>query len=350
MDNASTKAALQSALQDQTLRIIDSYLQVWAGFVYLGREVGGPSPVVSEVADWWLVYSLSDFEVSRTADDWTARGNPLPFSRTIQGWLSSLVFHSLKRNKVLTLTRLEAAERLVRRWNPFPFNPRAKKAWTFVPRNEREDLRERLNDWVIEACEELAKKPRRWRFDRRYLKDATGQVVKCKFDDLPLPKSVKALRNAVIKRFEAAILEIFASRRLRDFDGAIISSELECSGFGGRDQSGAFIQDEAVSVLDNAMPGDESADVVLDDSLALADSLHDEERRELKLLEQCPIFTRRQRELISHLRLQHPQGQHFNVSAAAREMGIKPQTGWVHWHNIKKKRIRARIWLRTRQP
>src|SRR4029077_16527024 len=104
----------------------------------------------------------------------------------------------------------------------------------------------------------------------------------------------------------------------------------------------------AAFVLDNPKSGDEWADVVLDDSLALTDFL-DEERRELELLEQCPIFTRRQRELISHLLRQHPKGQHFNVSVAAREMGIKPETGWVHRHNIKEKLPRARIWLRTRK-
>jgi hypothetical protein len=174
-----------------------------------------------------------------------------------------------------------------------------------------------------------------------------GRRTECKLEELSFPKPVRAVRTAVIKRFEAAILEIFASRSLEDSDGAIPFSEPE-SFDSGRDECGAFIEDDAVSAVDNPKSGDESADVLLDDSLALTDFL-DEERRELELLEQCPIFTRRQRELISRLRRQHTQGQRFNVSMAAREMGIKPETGWVHWHNIKKMRPRARIWLRNRK-
>lgn len=355
-DNTPTKSALLSALQDQVLQIIDSYLLVWAGFVRIGEGVKVREEdevrrqIIAEIADWYLVWSLSKTELARTAYVWTAPGNPPLFSRTMHSWLCLQVFLALKRNKVLSLTRLEAADRLVRRWNPFPFSKKAKSLWKRVRPDRKEELREQRSLWVIEACEEFMKRaPRRWRFDRQWLKDAAGRLTECRFDELSLPKPVKAVRNAVIKRFEAAILESFASRSLRDSDGAIISSEPQSSGFGGRDQSGAFLQDDAVCALDNPKPGDESADVVLDDSLALTDSL-DEERRELELLEQCPIFTRRQRELISHLRQQHPHSQRFNVSAAAREMGIKPQTGWVHWHNIKKKRTRARIWLRMRQP
>jgi hypothetical protein len=339
-DNVLTKSAWRGALQDVVLQIINSYLRVWAGFVRLGEEGDGRKQVVVEAADWWLVWSLSDSELARDAYDWAARGNPWPFSRTMQSWFCLQVFLALKRNKVLSFTRLEAANRLVRRWNPFPFDKKLQALWKKLPRKRREELREFRSIWVIEACEELAEKPRRWRFDRRWLKDAAGQRMECKVEELPLPKSVKALRNAVRNKLEAAILEFFEPRSFRDSDRAR-------SGTVRRDHRDVFIQDEAVSVLDNPKPGDDSADMVLDDSLELTDPLR-KERSELELLEQCPVFTRRQRELIRHLRQRHPHGQRINVSAAAREMGIKPQTGWVHWHNIKKKRTRARIWLRTR--
>jgi hypothetical protein len=340
-DNAPTKSVLQSALQDQTLLIIDSYLRVWAGFVRLGEDGDGCKQVVVEAADWWLVWSLSDSELARDAYDWAARGNPWPFSRIMHSWFCLQVFLALKRNKVLNLTRLEAANRLVRRWNPFPFDKKLQALWKKLPHKRKKELRDFRNIWVIEACEELAEKPRPWRFDRRWLKDAAGHRVECKVEELPLPKSVKALRNSVRNKLEAAILEFFNTRSFRDSDSAK-------SGIVRRDHRDVFIQDEAASVLDNPKAADDSADVVLDDSLELTDTLH-REQRELELLEHCPIFTRRRRELISRLRRQHPYGQRINVSAAAREMGIKPQTGWVHWHNIKKKRTRARIWLRTRK-
>jgi hypothetical protein len=353
-DNTPTKSVLQSALQDHVWQIIDAYLQVWAGFVHIGKGVKDREEdkvrgqFFAEIADWWLVWSLSKTELARAAFDWTGRSNLFPFSRTMRTWLCLQVFLALKRNEVLRLTRLEAADRLVERWNPFPFCKKARAQWKWLRPGQKEDLRNQRSRWLVEACEELAEEPaRRRRFGAKWLKDAAGQWTECKLEELSLPKPARAVRTAVIKRFEAAILEIFACRSLEDSDGAITFSEPESFDF-GRDQCGALNQDDAASVLDNPKSGDESADVVLDDSLALTDFL-DEERRELELLEQCPIFTRRQRELISHLRQQRPHGQHLNISVAAREMGIKPDTGWVHWHNIRKKLPRARIWLRTRK-
>jgi hypothetical protein len=127
-DKTLNQSALRNTLKDLVFQIIDSYLQVWAGFVGLGREVeihekGDVSrQLVAEIADWWLVLSLSESELASTASDWAASGNPWPLNQTMHSWLSLRVFSALKGNEVLSLTRFEAADRLVARWNPFPFS------------------------------------------------------------------------------------------------------------------------------------------------------------------------------------------------------------------------------------
>jgi hypothetical protein len=268
----------------------------------------------------------------------------------MQRWLSQEVSRSLKRNEILRITRVEAAKRLVSRWNPFPFDPKVQFLWKILPREEREDLRERLSDWIMEACEELAAtRPRSWRFDRQWLKDATGRVVECKLQELPLPKPVKALRNSVRKKFEAAILQVASTRSLKDSDGVTLSRESQLSGIVSRNRRGVFVQNEAASVLDDHKSLDDSADVTPDDSVEFVDALH-KARADLELLEQCPIYTRREHELISHLRRQFDQGRvRLNLSAAAQEMRIKASTAWVHHHNIIKKLPRAQAWIRMQR-
>jgi hypothetical protein len=206
-------------LTERVESMLDYYLEIWAAFVGLGREVDGPNETIAELSSWWLVYTLGDRELSKYIWKLIDRGNPWPENKAMRKYLFVRVIWALKNCQLLGMTRLEAADRLVERWNPFPFDPKAKVNWRSLTAERKKQLLEHRVDWLIEECEELAKRSRRpWRFDRRWLKDARSRVALCKFDELPFPKPVRALRNAVCKRFESEVLQDAAT--YRDHDAA----------------------------------------------------------------------------------------------------------------------------------
>lgn len=281
-------------LIDLVQRILDSYLKCWAGFVGLGKEVNGPDRRIAEVADWWLVYHPGEREFARDIWEWAGRGNPWPANRAMQEWLFARVFSALKACSLLGRTRLEAAQRLVERWNPFPFDPRAKVIWRRLTAERRKQLLEDRADWAIEACEALAKQShRRWRFDRRWLKDTRGRVALRTLDELPLPTPVRALRNAVRKKFEAEILQDAATYRDRD------AAEL-------------------------ALGADLSDLEVFDDRAV-------DPRRDLSELCSRPELAPRERELFQLL------AKGYSRPEAAARMKIAPSTARVLFHRAKQK-------------
>ena len=188
--------------------MLDYYLEIWAAFVGLAREVDGPNETIAEFSSWWLVYTLGDRELSKDIWKLVNCGNPWPENKAMSKCLFVLVIYTLKNCQPLGMTRLEAAHRLVERWNPFPFDPKAKVNWRSLTAKRKKQLLEHRVDWLIEECEELAKLSRRpWRFDRRWLKNDRSRMALLRFDELPLPKPVRALRNAVCKRLEAEVLQ-----------------------------------------------------------------------------------------------------------------------------------------------
>jgi hypothetical protein len=195
-------------LTDLVESILEYYLKIWAAFVGLGMEVDGPNERIAELSNWWLVYTLGDQELSKDVWKLVNLGNPWPENKAMRECLFMLVIRALKNVQLLGMTRLEAARRLVQRWNPFPFDPKAKVIWRSLPAERKKQL---LGDrvlWVIEECEQLARhRRRRWRNGRRWLKNARGRVILHKFDELPFPTPVRAVRSAVLRKFEAAVLQ-----------------------------------------------------------------------------------------------------------------------------------------------
>jgi hypothetical protein len=128
---------------------------------------------------------------------------------------------------------------------------------------------------------------------------------------------------------------------LRDVDGVVLPRDYALSDM----LSGNSC--DVLSMLENPNLPDDSADFLFQNSAELIGDV-DTRSADFELLAQCPIFTRRERERINHLRRQIDEGRtRINLSLAAHDMGIAPDTAYVHYHNIKKKRPNALAWLQS---
>ena len=71
--------------------------------------------------------------------------------------------------------RLRAADYLFDRWNPYPFDPKAKLALRFAGARGRDELRRDLPLNLLRAVEEAVQTGKRWRIRRRWVKDEAGR-------------------------------------------------------------------------------------------------------------------------------------------------------------------------------
>lgn len=165
---------------------------------------------MAEVADWWLIVHpphIERVELREALRDQIAREhNRYPFlaDRLLEASVAALMSPNMLvlRNRM----RYEAIQRTTERWNLWPFDKRAQRLLQTFSKEQRTELQDSLLDWVVSSVDALEAEPaRQWRFRRQWLGGGPRR-----FDEIPLPAAVKALRNHVLKRFEQAILECSA--------------------------------------------------------------------------------------------------------------------------------------------
>jgi DNA-binding CsgD family transcriptional regulator len=191
--------------------------------------------------------------------------------------------------------RSKASENLVRRWNPYPFAPEAKRALRNAGSERRAELRNDLILNLLSVAAESARNPKQWRIARSWIKDENGALAKLTLLDLDVDDWIRALRTLTIKQYEKLILDgllPFASRRLRDTDGSLSASS------SSEETSGSF--DERIGE------------------------------------EKIQALSRRERELLEYRR------SGISLSKAARQMNITPSTARVLFSRIKRK-LRSRM-------
>jgi DNA-binding CsgD family transcriptional regulator len=186
--------------------------------------------------------------------------------------------------------RLKASENLIRRWNPYPFDPKAQRALRDAGTERRAELRNDLTVNLLTTAAESARTVKQWRIGRSWLKDENGALAKLTLLDLDFDDFLRALRTLTIKQYERLTLDClfpFASRGLRE--SAASSSASPSSD----EKSGSF--DERIG------------------------------EKEIQAL------SRRERELFERLR------SDISLSKAARKMNIASSTARVLFSRIKLK-------------
>jgi len=118
-------------------------------------------------------------------------------------------------------SRLKAAAYLIRLWNPYPFDPKAKLALRFAGVRSRGELHSDLALSLLSGAEESVKALKPRRIGRLWLKDESGKRAKISLLDLEADDFLRALRTLSIRAYEKLVLDTIPtaiSREMRDSD------------------------------------------------------------------------------------------------------------------------------------
>jgi hypothetical protein len=93
---------------------------------------------------------------------------------------------------------LEAAERLIKRWRPWPYDRRAQGILKKMPFSAKMSLLEKLPQDLVDETTRLKREPRRWRDNRVWLKE-NGRPAEITVRELTLTFFVRQLRTIALK-------------------------------------------------------------------------------------------------------------------------------------------------------
>jgi DNA-binding CsgD family transcriptional regulator len=127
----------------------------------------------------------------------------------------------LCNDQVATEHRCKAFEDLSKQWNPYPFDPLAKRALRAAGPQGRAELRRDLCLAVLDAAAEAACIPKARRIGRKWLKGEGGGRALLTLLDLEADDFLRTLRTMLIKEYERLALgeaPVLVARELRDSD------------------------------------------------------------------------------------------------------------------------------------